>query len=161
MKKYLSAAALLLALLPFVLHRTAPCVVAPQAVSVAVPAPAISHSPEFERWALEYAAADATARAAMLEVGKQLAQAHRARMKTLIATDPRHALEEAMPVRLRQSLPAEIMVLIEQRVNARGTYGVLGVLGGDAAFAGHPKQTTGHPASRALRGYAAGRNRGR
>ena len=160
MKKFLPAVALLLALLPFVLHRTGPPrVAAPHVVSVAVPAPAPGHSSELERWALEYAAAGAAERTAMREGGRLLAQAHGARMKALISTDPRHALEEAMPVRLRQSLPAEIAALIEQRLNARGNYGVLGVLGGDAAFAGHPKQTTGHPASRALRGYAAGRNR--
>ena len=80
-------------------------------------------------WASDYAAAGAGERAAMLESGKALAAAHRARMKSLISVDPRRALEEALPVVLRQELPAEILESIEQRVNARGFYGVLGVAG--------------------------------
>ena len=78
------------------------------------------------QWAAEYTAAGEDERAAMLEPGKAIATAHRARMKTLITGDPRRALEEALPVALRQDLPAKIAGIIEQRVNARGFYGVLG-----------------------------------
>ncbi len=78
------------------------------------------------QWASEYAAADADERAVLLEPGKAIATVHRARIKNLIAADPRRALEEALPLALRQELPAEIEGMIEQRMNARGFYGVLG-----------------------------------
>jgi hypothetical protein len=81
----------------------------------------------FYRWAAQYATTPISAREADLETGMRLARAHRQRMKFLIAADPRRALEEALPMVLRQDLPGEITDIIEQRVNTRGFYGVLGI----------------------------------
>ncbi len=89
---------------------------------------------DFHRWAQAYAQAAPADRGTMLEAGLQLAQEHRQRIKSLIAEDPRRALEEALPVRWRQEMPEEVLQLIEQRVNDRGRYAVLGVLGGESGI---------------------------
>lgn len=138
MKKLLPAAVVLLVLALLALRRAAPRTPADRpGVEDAGMAAASScavfgmelrsmDATGFHRWAEEFAAAPAAERAAMLEQGRGLAQEHRARMKLLITSDPRRALEEALPVRLRRELPDEIAETIEQRVNARGFYGVLG-----------------------------------
>jgi hypothetical protein len=53
-------------------------------------------------------------------------------MARLIVADPRSALENAVSMVERQQLPAEITALLEERVSARGFYGVLGVMGAPA-----------------------------
>jgi hypothetical protein len=81
---------------------------------------------EFRRWAHYYITAAPAEQASLLPEGRRLAAAHRAHMRQLIPADPRRALEEAVPMVLRQALPPEIETLLEQRVNARGFYGVRG-----------------------------------
>lgn len=53
--------------------------------------------------------------------GVRLARAHRAEIKTLIASDPRAALEQAVPVIVRQKLPANVVAQLEQRVSGKGS----------------------------------------
>ncbi len=60
----------------------------------------------------------------MVEEGARLAQARRAEFKALIATDPRRAIEEAVPRVVRQQLPAEIVRHLEKPVSAKGDYNV-------------------------------------
>ena len=60
----------------------------------------------FRRWAQYYNTANAAERAGMVDEGKTLARAHRERMRQLITTDPRRALDEAVPVAVRQKPPA-------------------------------------------------------
>ncbi len=91
---------------------------------------------DFQRWAVEYAGAYPEERPGMLGRGQALARAHRARMKELIFTDPRRALEEAVPMVLRQELPGEITTLLESRVNARGRLDVLALAPGNGGEAG-------------------------
>ncbi len=45
----------------------------------------------------------------------------------MIRQDPREALESAVPMVVRQALPPEVVALLEERVNTRAFYGVLGV----------------------------------
>jgi len=139
MKKLLPAAALLSVSVFYLLWHSDPHPATPGPARTEItPAPRAgtdflkrlsAEAGNFHRWAQDYTAASGAAREAMQEEGRRLAQSHRERMKTLIAQDPRRALGEALPVRLRQELPAAITDLIEQRVNARGRYAVRGVLG--------------------------------
>lgn len=85
----------------------------------------------FRRWAQYYNTANAAERTGMVDEGKTLARAHRERMRQLITTDPRRALEEAVPVGVRQKLPPDVAELLEERVNARGNYAVLGRAAGE------------------------------
>lgn len=56
----------------------------------------------------------------MLPEGVRLAQAHRGALKKIIITDPRTALEQAVPMVLRQQLPPQIVAQLEQRVSGKG-----------------------------------------
>ncbi len=83
----------------------------------------------FERWSVRYLAAPVEARLALRAEGIRLAKARRAPMLALIQRDPREALARAVPMRVRQDLPSEVVAQLEERVNHRGFFGVLGVLG--------------------------------
>jgi len=88
--------------------------------------------PEFARfneWAARYLAAVPTDRPALIAEGQPLATARRTVLAGMIPADPRRALENAVPMVVRQRLPAEIVALLEARVSARGFFGVLGVVG--------------------------------
>ncbi|HWB02830.1 MAG TPA: Calx-beta domain-containing protein [Verrucomicrobiales bacterium] len=91
---------------------------------------------ELRQWAADFVEAAPGSRVDMLERGRALAGAHRSRMKELILADPRRALEEAMPMVLRQEVPDEITSLLEERVSARGFYGVLGRTNGEGKGGG-------------------------
>ena len=83
----------------------------------------------FNEWALAYLHAPESARAALVARGEAIAAERQAALARLIPDDPRRALENAVPMAVRQQLPPEIGSLLEERVNARGFYGVLGVIG--------------------------------
>ena len=86
-------------------------------------------SPEvvaFREWAVRYAGATAGTRSALIEEGRVLVEGHRARLRELIASDSRRALEEALPMVLRQELPPDLTARLEERVNAEAFFGVLG-----------------------------------
>jgi hypothetical protein len=86
----------------------------------------------FDDWLAQYRAGSPAQRAAMAERGLELAKARRAELKRLIETDPRAALDRAVPMVARQELPPGILAQLEERVNARGFFGVLGTVGGAA-----------------------------
>ena len=91
-----------------------------------------AESPEFARfndWAKRYLAASPADRPGLIAEGEALASARRTALAGLIPADPRRALENAVPMAVRQQLPAQIVTLLEDRVSARGFYGVLGVVG--------------------------------
>lgn len=79
---------------------------------------------QFTDWAQDYLADE---KARQLQEGLVLAEVHRTAMKELIQTDPQRALESAVPMSVRQKLPAEIVDRLEQRVSGRGLYEVLAV----------------------------------
>ncbi len=92
-------------------------------------------APPFDRfnsWAAEYVAAAPEARPALLSRGIAAAAERRPALAALIKNDPREALESAVPMVVRQELPPEIVALLEERVNVRGFFGVLGVVPGSA-----------------------------
>ncbi len=68
--------------------------------------------------------------------GVELAKARRQSMAALMISDPRRALAEAVSPLARQRLPAEVVALLEQPVNARGSFRVVATLsesGGSSA----------------------------
>jgi hypothetical protein len=82
----------------------------------------------FDGWIARYFSAAAAEREALIPEGVQLAEVRRAALAALIPSDPKQALDRAVPVATRQALPPDILARLEQRVNAKGFYGVLGVL---------------------------------
>ena len=79
--------------------------------------PAAESIPAFRLWADAFTHATPAERAAMTAEGVALAQARRPVFKQLIQDHPRRALDEAVPMVVRQELPAEIVALLEERVN--------------------------------------------
>lgn len=74
----------------------------------------------FRTWAENYLHAPADARGRLLDDGRRLALARRAVLAKLIRQDPRVALAAAVPMVVRQQLPAEIVDLLEARVSGVG-----------------------------------------
>ena len=70
---------------------------------------------EFRRWTESFLAAGADA-----EQGVELALQRRQELLDLIDKNPRRALELAVPESVRRLLPAGVVALLEQRVEARG-----------------------------------------
>ncbi len=75
---------------------------------------------KFRLWAEKFPYASADEKISLQQEGVRLAQAHRAALKELILADPRTALEQAVPMMLRQQLPASIVAQLEQRVSGKG-----------------------------------------
>jgi len=67
----------------------------------------------------------------MTAQGTALAQERRPVFKRLIKENPRRAVQEAIPPRVRQELPAEVVALLEERVNGRATLRVYQGVGAD------------------------------
>ena len=90
----------------------------PQAISpvLAPPGSAIAH---FQEWGQRYLIAAPAARTALVEEGVQLATARRGEFKSLIVANPREALRQAVPMVVRQRLPAEVVAQLEDRVDGR------------------------------------------
>ena len=76
---------------------------------------------KFGEWTQHYLAAGSQDKAKLLPEGKQLAQMRRPAFLDLIKLDPRQALEKAVPMVIRQQLPADIVGLLEERVAGKGT----------------------------------------
>jgi len=96
----------------------------PSLPEITAAAPAIG---EFRTWAVNYTKADAAAKPALLQEGVRLAQGHRSAIKTLIVADPRTAIEQAVPLVLRQRMPAEVVAQLEKRISGKGPLDVLAV----------------------------------
>ncbi|HCN27876.1 MAG TPA: hypothetical protein DIT64_03650 [Verrucomicrobiales bacterium] len=73
---------------------------------------------KFEEWAANFAGGEASA-------GVELARERRAALKTLIISDPKAALDRALPWTLRRRMPHEVADLLEERVSARGEFSVM------------------------------------
>ncbi len=114
---------------PTLVRRAETAVAASEPVVVLPPDPVRERSfADFRDWMSRYQPADATSRTALEEEGKVLAQARLAAFADLIETDPKRALQLALPVSARGGLPASVLELLEQPVNARGDLAVLATL---------------------------------
>lgn len=74
----------------------------------------------FDEWSQIFLDAAEEDKARLIEEGVRLAKARRPVFKQLIQEEPRRALSEAVPMVVRQSLPAEIVSELEERVAERG-----------------------------------------
>ena len=74
----------------------------------------------FRDWTARYLAADAASQARLLAEGLALARERRDVLAALIRTDPEAALASAVPMVVRQQLPAAVVDLLERRVSALG-----------------------------------------
>jgi len=81
----------------------------------------------FREWTERYLAAAPGDRAALVEEGRALARARRAELAALIRRDPRRALELAVPMVVRQQLPAALVAELEERVSGEGELALLAV----------------------------------
>ena len=93
----------------------------------------------FADWSADYMKADTTGRVKMIAAGVEMAKARRPVFKQMIQQDPETALVQAVPMVVRQALPAEIMAQLEERVAAAGElrlYGASpeGVENGESPF---------------------------
>jgi Cadherin-like beta sandwich domain/Calx-beta domain/PKD domain len=80
----------------------------------------------FRDWSNDYRTAAPDERAAMLAKGAALAEAHTREIAVLIRKDPRAAIENAVPMVIRQDLPASIVALLEDRVSMKAALNVYG-----------------------------------
>ena len=96
--------------------------------SPALDAEELSVFERFDQWAARYVAATGAEKRGLVKEGMELAELRRVALQELIETDPRRAIENAVPPVLRQQLPYSIAELLEERVNENGFYGVLGVV---------------------------------
>ena len=88
----------------------------------------------FADWTRRHAAApDAAAKAALEAEGVALARTRLTAMADLIQTDPKRALELAVPYAVRRDLPGDVRSLLEEQINTRGDFRVAGVLPIDSA----------------------------
>lgn len=74
----------------------------------------------FQDWTGRFLAASPAERIPLEEEGARLASERRSELRSLISRDPREALRQAVPMVARQQLPARIVELLEERINARG-----------------------------------------
>ena len=88
---------------------------------------------DFQKWSARWQAAAEPERGALAAEGRALAAARRSALKALIVSDPERALERAVPVAVRRTLPADIAALLETRVDGTGS---LEVMAADAAGPG-------------------------
>ncbi|MCE9519036.1 MAG: hypothetical protein K8R87_05670, partial [Verrucomicrobia bacterium] len=87
---------------------------------------------EFRDWAEKYFRAKPEQQPKLIEEGTKLAMAHQKAIGQLIPEDPKLAIENAVPMVVRQSLPEEIVSKLEKRVNTTGSltrYGAVPVEG--------------------------------
>lgn len=86
---------------------------------VVLPAVEGPASAQFYQWTGRFLAAAAAERGGLIEEGVRLAKARRPEFRAMIVDDPRRAIEEAVPMVVRQQLPESILDLLERRVNQR------------------------------------------
>ena len=84
---------------------------------------------QFDAWTERYLAAPPVEQPSLTTEGAGLAQARRAVLVHVIKADPERALALAVPMRVRQQLPPGVVAQLEERVNDRGRFEVLGVVG--------------------------------
>lgn len=90
----------------------------------------------FDQWAVRFISAPADEKRALLDEGITLATARRIELKSLIAKNPRTAIEAAVAPVVRQQLPRAVAERLEERINETAFFGVLGSLPGAGAEVG-------------------------
>ena len=83
---------------------------------------------KFDGWMRRYFKAGVDQRGLLIGEGITLAEERRVAMKALIPADPAGALQNAIPMVVRQHLPEGVLSKLEERISARGFYGVAAVV---------------------------------
>lgn len=111
---------------------------------------------EFSNWTGRYLAAAPDKRMRLLDGGLGLARDRREALAHLIQTNPRAALAAAVPMTVRQNLPAEIVDLLEERVSGRGELALLAVTPEQGQKVDEPVFRTALIAHKEYRAYVYG-----
>ncbi len=74
----------------------------------------------FKEWTQRYAGADAGGKRTLVAEGRRFATSRRAAFKRTMRENPERALELAVPVTVRRTLPPEVLAQLEWPVDARG-----------------------------------------
>ena len=82
----------------------------------------------FNKWAAWYVSLPEDTRAQFVDKGIALASARRTALREMIQSDPRRALENAVPPVVRQQLPRAVAERLEERVNEEAFFGVMGAV---------------------------------
>ncbi len=115
----------------------------------------------FRDWTRSYLAADPSAQESLAAEGIALAKARHEDMTGLIKSDPRRALELAVPSSVRRDLPAEVAAQLEERVDGRGELAVFGALPAPDAGPGfEPVFRTASIGEKRFKAYVYGRRDG-
>ena len=115
----------------------------------------------FRDWARSYLAADPAAKESLTADGIALAKARREDMAGLIKSDPRRALELAVPASVGRDLPAEVAAQLEERIDGRGELAVFGAVPAPDAGPGfEPVFRTASIGERRFKAYVYGRRDG-
>lgn len=105
---------------------TGPMTVAQRVRQAPMPVNAPEAIRAFRDWAVRYVEAPEAQRPALELEGIELAQAHTEVIKHMIPDDPQQAIAHAVPMVVRQRLPATITQHLEKRVRASGSLTVNG-----------------------------------
>jgi len=129
--------------------KVAPAEVLAKAEPVTVASPAVlteSSDPltRFEDWSRRYLAATEAEKAGLITEGVRLARERRPIFKELIKDNPRLALEQAVPMVVRQKLPGDIVALLERRMNQRAGVNVYQGVPAEGQPLPEPGQTLTH-----------------
>jgi plastocyanin len=76
--------------------------------------------PQFKAWTTRYLDSTPQERPALEQEGINLATSRRPAFKNLISEDPREAIAQAVPMVVRQKLPAAVVNLLEERISGIG-----------------------------------------
>ena len=87
----------------------------------------------FHGWLTRYLEAPSNKQTELLAEGMALAETRRTALREIIVEDPQRALELAVPPIVRQSLPLALAQRLEERINERAFFGVLGSLPAEGA----------------------------
>ncbi len=115
----------------------------------------------FRSWAVRYETAPTPAtKAGLVSEGVALAKQRRARLASLIKSNPEMALALTVPVTVRNQLPKEVAAGLEYRVSGIGDFSVLGVLAATNGPAVEPIQRFVHLNGQTYRASVYGRRSG-
>lgn len=116
-------------------HAEAPASVAPmQAFTEALEEGSVEDAgrdyvAEFAEWTADYFSTESRETRDAMEIeGAVIAEGRRQQMKELIREDPRAAIAAALPMEVRERLPAGIQSRVERTVSGRGDLNVIGIV---------------------------------
>ncbi len=102
---------------------------------------------DFQQWLSSWSTAAPANRDALSETGLRLARQRRATMESLIRTNPREALSQAVPLDVWKSLPAALQAEVEEPFSVIADYRVMPVCINGSPDAARVREQDEHPAA--------------